>query len=218
MEVNHLIEHVKKSTHLAYHNQSKLPDEIMSLDGMTGTKTRHMYNNICSLGYKNYLEVGTWKGSSFISALYHNNLFGYCVDNWETFDGPKDEFLLNISKHLKKEKYSIIDKDCWKLTENDIHSPIDIFLYDGDHSYESHLKAITFFHKFFSKYVIIMIDDWACWDFPYIKEATLRGLKEMNMKIHYQEEIGLVNTNRNHYGIDTFWNGCGIFVCERTDI
>lgn len=63
-----------------------------------------------------------------------------------------------------------------------------------------------------------MIDDWACWDFPYIKEATLRGLKEMNMKIHYQEEIGLVNTSRNHYGLDTFWNGCGIFVCERTDI
>lgn len=74
MEVDRIIEHVKHSVHLAYHNQSKLSDDIMLLDGMTGTKTRHLYNNICSMGYRNYLEIGTWKGSSFISALYHNNI------------------------------------------------------------------------------------------------------------------------------------------------
>ena len=188
------------------------------MEGMSGTKTRNLYNNICSMGFKNYLEIGPWKGSSFISAMYHNNVFGYCVDNWLSFGEPKDEFLDNITKYLKKESFKIIEKDCWTLTQNDIPNPIDIFLYDADNTYESHIKAITYFHKFFSKYVIIIIDDWVCIDFPYIKEATLCGLTEMNMKIHFQEEIGLVNTRQYHKSLDTFWNGCGIFVCERTDI
>ena len=107
MEVDSIIKHVKHSIHLAYNNKSKLSDEITLMEGMSGTKTRNLYNNICSMGFKNYLEIGPWKGSSFISAMYHNNVFGYCVDNWLSFGEPKDEFLDNITKYLKKESFKI---------------------------------------------------------------------------------------------------------------
>jgi len=46
----------------------------------------------------------------------------------------------------------------------------------------------------------------------------LDGIAEMKLKIHYSCEIPLVNTTVHHQGGDTFWNGCGVFVCERTDL
>jgi hypothetical protein len=221
-----LIKHTQLSINNAYYNISKLSDNkydidmqnrILELDGMTGEKTRHLYNNICNLNGATYLEVGTWKGSSFISALFENNIHGISIDNWSQFDGPKTEFHKNIKEYLSKNiaSYDIIDNDCWKV-DNIIHK-IDIFLYDGAHEYEDQKNAITHFHKFFSKYLIILIDDWTC-ALDKIKKGTLDGIKEMNLIIHYMHEIPLVNTTTHHTGGNTFWNGCGVFVCERTDI
>ena len=39
---------VEKSFKNAENNISKLTDEILNLDGMTGIKTRHFYNNLLS--------------------------------------------------------------------------------------------------------------------------------------------------------------------------
>ena len=40
----------------------------------------------------------------------------------------------------------------------------------------------------------------------------------MKMNILFMKEIGLHNTTTLHTGGDTFWNGVGIFILERTDI
>lgn len=218
----YLITHVKESIDKAYHNKSNLPKEILSIEGMSGNKTRHLYNNICNLKTGNwiYLEVGTWKGSSFISAMHRNeNIFGICVDNWSEFNGPREEFYKNARFYLNNdEKYKVLDKSCWDITAADIeHNSIDIYLYDGAHTYSDQKKAITYFHQFFKKYVIIMVDDWTC-DWVDVKKGTMDGISEMNMEILYSCEIPLVNTQNHHQGGDTFWNGCGVFVCKRTDI
>ena len=215
MELQELINHVKDSIVKSYNNTSKVSYDILKIDGMSGNKTRHLYNNICNLENSTYLEVGTWKGSSFISAMYKNpNTYGICIDNWSEFGGPREEFFNNLNTHIENKNIKIIDKDCWEITDDDINKTIDIYMYDGEHSYESQKKAITYYNKFFSKYIIIMIDDWICWQ--RVIDGTIAGIKEMNLIIHYFYEIPLVNTNNFHIGGDTFWNGCGIFVCERT--
>tara|TARA_B110000285_G_C14801575_1_gene457730 strand:- start:200 stop:505 length:306 start_codon:yes stop_codon:yes gene_type:complete len=94
----------------------------------------------------------------------------------------------------------VIDKDCWDVTTLD--KPIDVFLYDGAHNYEDQKKAITHFYKLFSDNVIIMVDDWTC-DWVDVKRGTMDGIK-----VHYSNEINLVNTQHHHTGGDTFWNGC----------
>jgi hypothetical protein len=212
--VDFLIDHVKNGISNAFSNTSSLSNDILNMEGMSGNKTRHLYNNICNLRDSTYLEVGTWKGSSFISAMYNNyNTYGYCVDNWCEFGAPKDEFYKNIKRFLTNKDIKIIDKDCWSITSDEVHKKINIFMYDGAHDYESQKKAITYYHQFFSKFVIIMVDDWTC-DWVDVKRGTMDGLKEMNMIVHYSYEIPLINTTSHHQGGDTFWNGCGIFVCE----
>jgi hypothetical protein len=148
-----LINHVNLSVENANNNISKLTPEILSTDGMSGNKTRHLYNKICSLNNVNYLEIGTWKGSSFISALYGNDINPIVIDNWVEFNGPKNEFISNVNRFCPDKKFNFIEKDCFKVTDDEITSiydSIDIYLYDGAHDYESQRKAITYYKHLFS--------------------------------------------------------------------
>jgi len=210
-----LIDHIKASVYNAFHNISKLPSEVIALEGMSGDKTRHLYNNLCNFPNKTYLEVGTYKGSSFISAMYDNDINGTCIDNWSEFGG-KDDFFVNITSFFPHfpGNLQVIDRDCWTITKDDITTPIDIFMYDGSHTYDDQKKAITHFAPFFAEYCIIIIDDWKC-DWVQVRDGTFDGLKESGLEVIYKEEIGLVNTLDYHQGGDTFWNGCGIFLCKK---
>ena len=212
-----MINHVKSAIDKAYNNNSKITNDILKIDGMSGDKTRHLYNNICNLEHGHYLEIGTWKGSSFISAMYNNNnITGTVIDNWSEFGGPREEFNDNINKFLQNTNIKIIDKDSWTITDNDICAPIDIYMYDGGHTITDQTLAITYYAKYFNKYFIMLIDDWIA--AAEAKIGTYKGIEETNIKVHYMCEIGLVNTTNYHTRGDTFWNGCGVFVCERTDI
>lgn len=208
--IEELIQHVELCLENSDKNKSKLTSEILNMEGMSGSKTRHLYNNLCSLENANYLEIGTWKGSSFISANYQNNVNSVAVDNWSEFKGPKEVFLNNLKKHIQSEKHYFIEKDCFLIEDKDFPTGIknfDIFLYDGAHDYESQKKAITHFHNFFSKNVIIIIDDWRdIWN--QVIDGTWDGINETKMIVHKFFERKSVQPG-------VYWNGVGIFVCER---
>ena len=212
-----LINHVNISVDNANNNISKLTPDILSMDGMSGNKTRHLYNNICSLNGANYLEIGTWKGSSFISALYQNETNSIAIDNWTEFNGPKDEFISNVNRLCPDKGFKFIEKDCFKVTDDEIKSTydsIDIYLYDGAHDYESQRKAITYYKHLFSKYIIIIIDDFRS-DSPAwanVKKGTYDGIEESGLIIHHSIEI---ITHQESSGRSEYWNGFGLFVCEK---
>ena len=84
-----------KFTKLKIKNELTLNEELLQYQGMTGTKTRHFYNNICNLyGRKGipvkYLEIGTWYGSSSIASMFKNHVEdSLFIDNWTQFGGYK---------------------------------------------------------------------------------------------------------------------------------
>lgn len=218
-DLEQLINHVNLSVENSNNNISKLTSEILSMDGMSGNKTRHLYNNICSLNGANYLEIGTWKGSSFISAFYGNDINSIVIDNWAEFNGPKDEFISNVHSFCPERKFNFIEKDCFKVTDDEIKSvydSIDIYLFDGAHDYESQRKAITYYKHLFSKYVIIIIDDFRS-DTPAwanVKKGTYDGIEESGLVIHHKIEI---ITHQESTGRSEYWNGFGLFVCENIE-
>ena len=211
-----LINHTEQSFKNSDNNISKLNQEILNLEGYSGNKTRHFYNNICSLNNANYLEIGTWRGSSFISAIYKNNINAVAVDNWEEFGGPKTEFVSNVSQLSPESNYSFIEKDCFKITDSDFPESVkefDIYLYDGCHTYECHKEAVTYFHKFLSKYFILIVDDWRDdHDWGKVVKGTRDGINESEIIIHkyYERESYHDRTGREDY-----WNGIGVFICEK---
>jgi hypothetical protein len=187
--------------------KSKCTDEIMNIQGMSGKMTRHFYNNICSLQNINYLEIGCHKGSSTISALYKNDTVNSIViDNWSEFGGPKTEFLKNVNDFLPNQNLIFLDEDSFQMkTELKVDS-VDVYLYDGHHSVESHTKAITHFYKYLKNNSIILVDDY---NWQMAKEGTEKGLLEVNAKIIYEKHISTPE------GQDGFWNGCGVFLIEK---
>lgn len=210
-ELQKLIDHAIRSYEKSAMSISKLNTDILSMEGMSGKKTRHLYNNLCDIEGANYLEVGTWKGSSFISAIFENQLNALAIDNWSEFFGPRQEFFDNMERYCSGQKFNMLEKDVYSVTREEIFQfmkSIDIYLFDGSHTEESHVKAVTHFRESFSKYFIMIIDDWA-WN--AVQLGTYKGLQEGNIKVH--EKIEVI-TSQDENGNEEYWNGFGLFVCE----
>ena len=107
---------------------SKIDNRIKEIDGMTGLKTRHFYNNLLTLEDSKYLEIGTWKGSSVCSAMCGNSSKILCIDNWSEFGGPKEEFLINFEKYKGENQAIYIESDCFNIDVNSI-GKFNIYMY-----------------------------------------------------------------------------------------
>jgi hypothetical protein len=205
-----IVEHVKQSFELAERNQSKLPQEILEYQGFTGTKTRHFYNNICSLPGASYLEIGTWYGSSSLSAVYGNSIDATFIDNWSQFGGNPEILKTALNKYTNN--YKLIESDCWKVDRSTL-SKYDIYLYDGAHTYADQYRAISYYHKQFKPNCIIMVDDW---NWPDVRKGTLDALSDLNIPVIYSRELFVPQEDTqgmpNHAGKHTWWNGIGVFV------
>ena len=226
------IRHVLLSVQRGLKKESKLPPAILEMEGMSGVYTRHIYNNLCSLSNLSaasnnavgnrlhYLEIGTWKGSSFLSAMYQNGatVHGTCIDNWSEFGGPKTECVANIARHLvHHEPYRILDTDCWSLSATDIGpDPVDLYLYDGPHTFEDHRRAITTMAPYLAPVSIVIVDDWCC-DWAGVRSGTLAGFDAVQdqIQVRWKLEIPILGATTFHTRGDTTWNGMGIFVCQR---
>lgn len=199
-----MIEHIKQAFENAENNISKLPKWILEMEGMSGKKNRHFYNNICDIGV-NYLEVGCWKGSSTCSAIYANPLKSITViDNFIQWGDVKEEFISNIDK-VKGEasKMLMINEDCFKVDVSKI-KPVNIFLYDGPHEDKSHARVLKYYDSCLEDKFIFIVDDFS-WE--HVKEDTYEALQDYNILYSH-----IIDDDTNEKG---WWNGIGVFYLEK---
>lgn len=216
--------HVCKSYYLAFTNQSKIDQhtsvgqEILNYKGMSGRKTRHLYNNLLDIPDAKYLEIGTWYGSSSISAVYKNKVDALFIDNWSQFGGDRKIFQDTIEKYITKESScELLETDCWKVNTNKIRKDFNIYLYDGGHTEEDHYQALNYYYDNLDDIFIFLVDDW-CWS--DVRNGTWTAIKEKNLQVRFLQEIFLSPEDLtgfpNHKGKDTWWNGVSIFVLEKS--
>ena len=167
----------------AENNISKITNDIITMDGMTGTKTRHFYNNLLNYNDARYLEIGTWKGSSVCSAMCNNKATVVCIDNWSQFGGPKNEFLVNFEKFKGENKAIFIENDCFKIDVSTLPK-FNIYMYDGDHDHENHNNALMHYYTCLDDIFIYIVDDWNWVD---IRNGTYEAIKKLNLKILYEK-------------------------------
>lgn len=223
-----LVDHICKSIVNARNKISKIDQdteegkEILEYEGYTGINTRHFYNNICSNTsdqietQNHYLEIGTWYGSSSISAIYKNKIDALFIDNWCEFNGDANIFIENIEKFEGDSNCSLIESDCWSVDLNSIENKFNIYLYDGAHTEEDHYKSLKYYIPVLEDQFIFMVDDW-CW--PDVRDGTMRAIRDLNLKIQFRHEEFLsseeLNGMPNHKGKETWWNGIGIFLLSK---
>jgi hypothetical protein len=198
----------------AENNISKITDDIINMDGMSGLKTRHFYNNLLNNDDIRYLEIGSWKGSSVCSAMCNNKANIVCIDNWSEFGSPKDEFLINFNKFMGQNNATFIENDCFKIDISTLPK-FNIYMYDGNHSIDSHYKALSYYYNCLDDIFIYIVDDW---NYEQVRNGTIQAIKNLNLKIKYEKEIRLTFDN-SHTPIDiaktTWWNGIYIVILEK---
>jgi hypothetical protein len=212
-----LIDHVSKAYSYAEAGISKVSRDILELEGLSGVYTRHFYNNLCSMPNARYLEIGTWKGSSVCSAMFGNQMACVCIDNWSQCGGPKDEFIQNFTRFKGLNDATFYESDCWspQLIESLKDKKFNIYLYDGEHSEESHYKALIHYLPCLDDTFIYVVDDW---NDNNIRRGTMRAIQDANLEMLWKQETRLTFDGTHtemSFGKRTWWNGIGIFVLRR---
>jgi len=232
------MQHVRWALDRAHRQESNIPrdedniaNQILKMHGMSGYKYRHLLNNLCSRENITYSEVGTWKGSTFISATYLNkNIKAVTCDNWSEFGGPKDDFLNNFAAAstwsgcqaaMSTCQLGFVDRD-FRSIDMSALGPIDIYFYDGPHSREDQKDGILAAWDGLAENCILLVDDWN-WRKP--RAGTWDALNEKGAKIHMHSEIftapeGWVSLQHGEQHTTRFetskWhNGVSVFVISK---
>lgn len=186
--------------------KSKLTEEVInSVGGFTSPNIRHLMNNLGSIS-NHYAEFGTHCGSTLISTVYGNNNLKSAigVDLFVLFN--EDHNVRNdLFKHCERfipNQYKIVEKDFYTLTKEDLPDRIDLYLYDGGHSYEEQRKGITHIVPFLANEAIIIVDD-GVWEEP--NRGTMKGLMESGLEITWLTVLD--NGIRSSCSDTGWWNG-----------
>jgi hypothetical protein len=210
------INHINNAFANAEKGISKINQEIINLEGMTGTKTRHFYNNLLNMNDARYLEIGTWKGSSVCSAMFNNKAHVLCIDNWSEFGGPKNDFLINFNKFKGNNNACFIEANCFYVDISKFPK-FNIYLYDGNHTAISHYLALDHYYKCLDDIFIFIVDDW---NWEYVREGTKQSINSLKLKVLYEKEIRLTNDNSHTpqpLASQTWHNGLYVCVLQKQD-
>ena len=207
-----LINYVKEAISFSEQHISELTPEIFAIEGMSSSKNRCLLNNLTKLPGTNYLEIGCWKGSTFISALYHNQNSlnsAIAIDNWSEFGGPYQEFQHNCDFFIKEIPYKFYKQDCFSIDPKIfVTSPINLYFFDGEHTFEAQEKAFTYYDPFFADVFIGIVDDW---NHPPVRDGTFSAFSKLNYEILYEIYLpARYNGDRENW-----WNGFYIAVIRK---
>ena len=171
--------------------ETKLSNEIIKMNGLSGRKFRIMLNQLVNrIQNPRYLEIGSWLGSTACSACFSNKLKITCIDDWsQNFNEnliPKDEFNKNIKKVITENiQLNLIQKNFREIDFSNIGKH-NIYLYDGGHTYNDHFDAIDKVLPALTKKFILIIDDW---NWKQVRQATNDAIKKNSLKLISQISI-----------------------------
>lgn len=210
------ITHLENCFEKAERKESKLIPEVNSIMGMTGEKTRCLYNNLLEMDDARYLEIGCWQGSSTCSAMYGNKAKVVAIDNFSSFGSPRQIFIDNFVKYKGENDALFMDGDCFAL-DISVLPKFNIYCFDGDHSEESQFKGLDYFLPKMDDVFVFIVDDFN-WAEP--RAGTYAAILKNKLEVVWSKEILLTQDNEFTYSQEeadkTWWNGIGVFILKKT--
>lgn len=183
--------------------------ELPNVSGYSSTRVRRLLNGLCSLpDCRHYLEIGVHVGSTFIPALYDNNVKATCIDNWSLMGKMRPVFEENLAIHLPKRRVNIIEADCFTVPLDKIWQPVDVYFFDGAHDYQSQFLALTYFAPVMADRFVVLVDDWN-WSEP--RDGTNNAVFELLYDIVAKWELP-GDYNGSEAG---WWNGLGMYILDK---
>ncbi len=188
---------IQKAIDHAEVKQSKIDKETMGeLVGLSSPRVRHLLNNLAAQA-ETYLEVGCYLGGTLRAALHGNTLeYAAAVDNFSMSPDKRKEFFKNTDML----KFEFFEEDSFEMDVSKIKKPIQLYFYDGHHSFESQYRAIEHFLPAMADEFVYVCDDW---DMKKIPNATFSACKDLKLKV---EEVFNLSGGKDK----KWWGGIGI--------
>jgi len=213
--MNRLIEFVNYGLHQSLQETSKLPDSVLNIEGKTSKKFRILLNTLAS-NLDTYLEIGTFKGGTFISTCYNNkNLTAYGMDNFSQFNPNKTvEQILrsNINSYKDTCKRMVFfNSNCWEFDIKTIEKSIDMFFYDGPHTEQDQYKSLLTYLPIMQNQFLYIVDDF---NWTRVEVGTVRAIEQLKLNILYNIRITHPRDG-NIRETELWWNGIAVYVLEK---
>lgn len=193
---------IQRAIDLADAHKSKLTEEYISkLVGLSAPKVWHLLNNLCAQS-DTYLEVGCFKGSTLLAALYENPVYAVALDNF-SMAATREEFYNNT----KDANFTFYEEDAFAFNVTKIEKPIKLYFYDGHHSGESHYSAISHFSQCLADEFVYVCDDW---DLTRMKTVTFTVLRDLGYEILECYELAGKTNGTEEERKASWWGGIGI--------
>ncbi len=191
----------------AERGRSQLPQAILELEGMSSPKVRHLLNNLNHWPDARYLEIGCWKGSTLISALFGNQAQHWAIDNFCEYEGSESILRERCKQHLGTEP-NFFNADCFALDLNKAGiEDVNVYFYDGWHSFGAQRQALTHFIDRMEPTFIYIVDDWGGNEGLPVREGTLLAIQELGLEIIHERTLP--------GGPGQWWNGLWVAVLSR---
>ena len=176
---------------------------------MSTVHTQSLLNKICSIENPRYLEIGVLNGASYFAAASNNDGVYYGVDNWSKYGNRQDSIKSSIEKYQNENrKFVFINHDQWTFDLSLIEDKINVFFYDGDHSFEGQSKILNHFDKILDDQIILIVDDY-CAEGLRLPEATHQAIQNSNFNLISSWVLD------DRIGRDGWWNGLFVGYLER---
>ena len=220
---------VQKAIDFGLDPDVRLPEEVLSLQGWSSAPVRHFLQKLCSADDVRYLEVGVWKGSTHIAALFDNEVkesmaiddfseswgaytsshdFGH-VDNADDAirESELEDFRSNCLSILG-EVPPLINAEFLKAAKQLPLDTYNAYFYDGAHSATAQEQALTHFIGSLADVFVFVVDDW---NYKAVSIGTHSGIKKCGLKIEefWELEADVIGDE------DKWWNGLGVFILSK---
>ena len=97
----------------------------------------------------------------------------------------KDDFVRNILPYKGENKIKVFNCDYIDVDKTSIKN-VDLFLYDGDHSFESTKIAVEYFAETFAEECVLIFDD-ANW--TGVVDGAIAGIEKAGLTIQYEKKM-----------------------------
>jgi predicted O-methyltransferase YrrM len=108
---------------------------------------------------ESYVEVGTYRGTSLVSAHLDNDGDFVALDNWSLGDGSREQLDANLARYGLHA--TMLEGDAFETLRSGVLEgrTVGVYYYDNGHEYEEQLDGMRLIEPYLASPALVIVDD-----------------------------------------------------------
>ena len=108
---------------------------------------------------ESYVEVGTFRGTSLVSAHLDNDGDFVAIDNWSLGDGSRQQLEANLERYGLQA--TMLEGDAFETLRGGALEgrSVGVYYYDNGHEYEQRLDGMRLIEPYLASPALVIVDD-----------------------------------------------------------